>query len=111
MLITNTPQTLKWKVYRGDTSQFSMAALDSEQNPLDPTGWSFLGQIRKTVDSTLLATLGTAPGVGVVTITLNAADALKLFPSNVFDVQATKPDGTVWTMVQGQIVVEGDVSR
>jgi hypothetical protein len=111
MLISSIPQTLKWKVYRGDTSQFSLAALDSDSNPLDLTGWSFLGQVRKTIDSDVLASLSIDSGVGVVTITLEADDALKLFPSNVFDLQATKPDGTVWTLIQGHLAVEGDISR
>ena len=111
MLVSSVPDTMKWRIYRGDTARFSIAAFDDDGDPLDLTDWTFAGQVRKTYTSDVVANLGIDAGSGVLTVTVDADSSLILYPSNLFDIQATKPDGEVWTILQGQIVVEGDVTR
>lgn len=111
MIVQNVPQNMKWRTYRGDTASFSILVKDDAGLPEDLTGWTFAGQIRKTLEGLVIANLSIVAGVGVLTVTLEAEDSLILYPQNLFDIQATKPDTSVWTLIQGSIVVEGDVTR
>lgn len=111
MIVTYVPQSVKIRTYRGDSMTFSVLVKDDQGDPQDLTDWTFSSQIRKTLDSAVVAELSIDKGVGVLTVSLDPADSLLLYPTNVFDIEATKPNGDVWTILQGTIVVEGDVTR
>lgn len=112
MIVSNVPQAVKWRIYRGDTASFSILVNDEDGLPQDMTDWEFVAEVKESpTDDVALTSLTVVGGIGVATVTLPPANALLLQDANVYDIQATKPNGEVWTLLRGSIVVEGDVSR
>lgn len=114
------PARYLFALYRGDTRVWEHHFAEDDGTPVDISGWVFEGEYRLTADAaTVLASetcvVTDGPG-GVMTRTLPASEAAKLTPlaggTVAWDLQATKPDGTVRTWLTNPLVkVTEDVSR
>ena len=102
MIISNIPQEIKWKAYRGDTASFTIYINDDQDDPIDVTDWTWTA-LAVEEDGTEVS-LDVTPADGQVTVQI-------VWPLNdsVFDVQAVRPEGT-WTVIKGHILVEDDVT-
>jgi hypothetical protein len=110
----NYPLTL----YRGDTRvwQLRFRDDDDEATTSDLTGVTWLAQIRARDDDTVLASMSVddehaAEGELVLTLTASATSSLPVGSAQSWDLQATRPDGSVRTYLAGRVRVRGDVSR
>lgn len=87
-------------------------------SPIDLTGWTVKAQVRPVVeDSTVLYEWSTAAGNAS---TANSSVALTVAPTvssawtwynGVYDVELTSPDGTVYRIVEGDVVISREVTR
>lgn len=103
MIVSNVPERVEWHCYRGDTATLTVFINDDAGDPVDVTTWTWAAV---AVDEDGIETALTCiASVGAVTVTV-------VWPleSSTFDVQATKPDTTVWTPVRGRITVKDDVT-
>lgn len=57
-ILTKLPVKEPWEIYKGDTFEFEFQITDTDDNPIDITGWSAESEIRKEDDisSDILAT-------------------------------------------------------
>jgi len=107
-------QDVKWT--RGDTWQLRFTFLDTNDNPLDLTGSTWLVQAREGgPDGTLFGTFAvnsSQQASGYIDISLAATTTDDAVPGDVYwyDVQQTR-SGEVATPVNGKITVVADVSR
>lgn len=125
--LANSTVTFAGVSYTCKTAHTSGAAFDPTMwtadplavgAPIDITGWTFLAQYRVTTeDATVLATETIAltdPTHGIFTRTLSHAQSALITPPGpvAWDLQATKPDGTVKTyLFNDKVKLLGDVSR
>jgi hypothetical protein len=113
-------ETLDIEIYQGDTFRRTLTLLDSDDQPLDLTDYTFLGQIRRTVDSeVVLATFDTTivdAANGEVEIRLEA-DVTELLPVPStawawdFESQSNDASPVITTHYRGEVTVEKEVSR
>ena len=110
-IIDQLPPSIEWRVYSGDTARLTLFVRDADDNPIDLSGYSFEGQIRKTPNQEVAEFYlnVTAGSEGVVSIFIE--DTTSLYSQMYFDVQATSPEDVVNTILRGVIVKEQDVTR
>lgn len=114
-------------IEQGATFNLTATLKNSSNVVLDLTGWSFTGQIRsnyssETVLATFDCTLNSPATDGVVNITISDVDTAAIpvldatsynrkITRYVYDIEATKPDGTVVRLFQGEVDVSPEVTR
>lgn len=83
---------------------------DDQGKDIDLTEYSFLGQIRQDpADAEALQDLSIEVDGNVISVTVSETSSLPRM--SYFDIQATKPDTTISTILKGQIYTEDDISR
>jgi hypothetical protein len=109
-IISNVPATLEWRIYKGDTSTMTIVVQDDQGNDIDVTDYDFLGQIRQDpTDADELQDLAITADGNVISVTVSNTATLPRM--SYFDIQTTKPDTTVSTILKGYIYTEDDISR
>lgn len=109
-IISNVPATLEWRVYKGDTANMTILVKDDQGVDIDLDAYEIIGQIRQDpADETELQDLSITTSGNVISITIS--DTSTLPRMSYFDIQTTKPDTTVATLIKGYIYSEDDVSR
>jgi hypothetical protein len=111
------------RMYRGDTAEFRVTALDIDGNPLDITGASaWFTAKRTTSDDDLSAvfqktvgdgiTITDAPN-GIMLVRLAEADTASVTGREYleYDLQVKDTSDGVWTVARGSLLVEADVTR
>jgi hypothetical protein len=110
-IIDQIPPSVEWRVYRGDSSNFSILLYDSEDNAIDLTGYSVFAQARvKPTSESAIASLGVTVNENVIVLTIPNTSVLP--EQCYFDVEAL--DGVTGdnkTLVKGTIIREWDVTR
>jgi hypothetical protein len=109
------------KIKRGDTLSVGLILRDAiTEVPVDLTGCTYRAQVRQTKESTtviaeLTVTTVGAATAGRVNIGLDPEESSELpvvsTPRAVWDLEVTFPGGRVWTPVEGDVELSGDVSR
>ena len=104
------PPSIDWLVYRDDTTELTVVLTDSNDSPLDLTGWEFNGQVREyPTNEAIITTLYIVKNENTLTVYLDTTP-LPLF--SYFDIQGNKNStGQVSTILRGQIIVEEDVTK
>ena len=104
------PPSIEWRVYRNDNAAMTLVLVDSQDNPIDLTGWAFTGVVREyPTDVTELSDLSIVKNENVLTIGL---DTNNLTLISYFDIQGSyNEDEKISTVIRGQIIVEEDVTR
>lgn len=101
--------------FRGDTFPIRYVIKDSEDNPIDITGWSFLLTINSDSEPAD-ATNQVEQITGVLTDAANGEVAFT-FPSsiavgcNFYDIQSTDGSGNIRTHKKGEITIEQDITK
>lgn len=109
-IISNVPATLEWRIYKGDTANMTIIVEDDKGNDIDVTDYDFLGQIRQDpADAVALQDLAVTGAGNVIAIEIE--DTSTLPRMSYFDIQVTKPDTTISTILKGYIYTEDDISR
>ena len=107
------PGFKSFKVYRGDTFAFRMT-LEASTFPYDVTSHSFAGEIKERGKSAVVATFSFTiedANDGIVLVTLPATQSINLIAGRkyVYDIEMTN-SGVISTILQGPILVTGDVT-
>jgi hypothetical protein len=109
-IISNIPATLEWHVYKGDTTTMTIVVQDDQGTDIDLSTYEFLGQIRQEPsDEEALQDLAITSNTNVLTVAISETETLPRM--SYFDIQATKEDETVVTLLKGYIYTEDDISR
>ncbi len=107
------PGFKSFKVYRGDTFAFRMT-LGASEEAYDVTSHTFAGEIKERGKSAVVATLDFEiedDVEGIVLVTLTATESANLIAGRkyVYDIEMTN-GGVISTILQGPILVTGDVT-
>jgi hypothetical protein len=109
--VGNIPPQVLWTLVRGDSTAFRIYVTDETKTPLVITDWVIDLDIRR--GQNLIVSLFPAPRendvAGEFTVYLTPEESELLETGDIFDVQLTRGE-TVWTVVQGRIVVIEDVT-
>lgn len=129
--LDHLPIRVDFTCYRGDawTRLFHPIAvnrLTGETAPVDMTGWTGRMQVRDDVDGPIRVTASSANGrittgsqdngqgtEWQMMVHLDAGDTGGLPPGFIgrYDIELTRPDGSVTTWYYGVFRVEGDITR
>ena len=109
-VLNSQPDNLEWRVYRSDSTVMTLVLVDTNNEPLDLTGWEFSGQVRQfPSNSAVLDSMNIVKNEHVLTIGL---DTQNLDVMNFYDIEGINEDlGKVSTILRGTIYVEEDVTR
>lgn len=117
---TLSMETLDLEIYRGDTFVQELTILDSDDNPIDVTSYTFSSQVKRAASSEealaeFEVSIIDGPN-GIVQILLHPADTQDMpVPSTswVWDFEVATDDATpvVTTYFKGEVTVVGDVTR
>ncbi len=113
----NYPANVMWQVVRGDTATLKVEFLESDEKTLwDTSEWTYVAtaydKFGDVLDELTVSVEGdyiliTAPS----SVTENWGTKFGVVVADlIFDLEATLPDGTVWTPIVGSITVIGDVT-
>lgn len=100
--------------------------IDENGSPVDITGWTFRGQIRPTYSSSTLTVSFTIAitdalnGEALMSLTATQTALIPVNPATgyrkrvtnfAYDVEAVKPDGTVYRIAEGAAEVSPEVTK
>lgn len=119
-MIGDIPQ-VPLKIRRGDTFRKVLTIRSKVTKvAIDLTGWTFAAKVRQTHDAvtplvTFTVTIVDAVA-GKIQILIPSATTAALALTTgirlpVWDLEATKSDGDVWTMLEGKVTIAGDATR
>ena len=120
--------TLNLSIDQGSTFSRTLTITDAGGAPVDLTGQTFTGQIRKTAtDATIVATFTctllnqiTDPGKLTVVLPAAASSAIALRAQKLasrvaqdfaYDIERTFPSGTVERLLDGVVSISPEVTR
>jgi hypothetical protein len=112
--LSQLPAAINISAYRGDDLSFTLTVTDTNNNPVDVTGWTVLSQVRSKPDApdppmaTFTSTIATSVITLTLTHTVSAGLGVGLF---VWDCQLTDLTGKVHTIAAGTFSLTADVSR
>ena len=123
--IGSAPPQVAWTIVRGDSAAFKVYVTDDQKQPLNMPDWTIDMEVKRpnsltnagkiTDDATLILTLTPEQdpddAAGEFTVTLLPTESSQLETGDIFDIELTGIDGTVWTVAQGSLVVIEDVTN
>lgn len=123
--IGSAPPQLAWTVVRGDSAAFKVYVTDDSKTPLNMPDWTIDMEIKRptsaadagiiTDNATAVLTLVPAQdpddAAGEFTVRLLPTESSQLETGDIFDIELTGTDGTVWTVAQGSVTVVEDVTN
>lgn len=123
--IGSAPPQLAWTVVRGDSAAFKVYVTDDSKTPLNMPDWTIDMEIKRptsasdagiiTDNATAVLTLVPAQdpddAAGEFTVRLLPTESSQLETGDIFDIELTGSDGTVWTVAQGSVTVVEDVTN
>lgn len=102
-------------VDQGSSFESTIDITDSENNPVNLTGYTFRGQIRKTYASTTSVSFtitSSTPIGGSIKLVLSAAQTSGITAGRyLYDVEIISSTNTVTRVIEGQIEVTPRVTR
>ncbi len=99
--------------YRSDTWTHEVRFVDGDGDPVDVSAWSFASQVRRRTSSDLIVSFQvdvSAASNGVVAFFVPAPSTDIEAGRYRYDVERTL-GGVVQTVVEGLVVVSGDITR
>ena len=111
-LLDLTPPQLEWKIYKGDTSKFTILVLDEEGEALDISNYTFLSKLKNSA-AQLIVNLVVTKLNNAITIEVPVATTLTIANQRLyFDLQGTNnTTAEVTTFLNGTLFTEGDVTN
>jgi len=108
--INNVPAFLDWNVYQGDTARISVILRDESNEKMDLSDYSFEGQVRAEPKSTeVLQEITITKSDSLITLVI--PNTTNLPRKSYFDIQSEHTDGTITTILKGNVNKEDDVTR
>lgn len=102
-------------VDQGSSFESTIDITDSENNPVNLTGYTFRGQIRKTYASTTSVSFtitSISPASGIINLVLSATQTSGIKAGRyLYDVEIISSTNTVTRVIEGQIEVTPRVTR
>jgi hypothetical protein len=100
-------------IEQGSTFRRSIPVLDDTSAPLDLTGWSVRGQIRRSyADPTVAYDLDLTVASSNVELVIPAEDSSEwTWRHGVYDVELIDVDGNPTRLMQGSVTVSPEVTR
>ena len=106
-------------IYQGATFQRILTWKDEAGDPVDITNYTASMMARTSVDSdTPFLTLSTSgsgitlgDAAGTITLSLSANDSAALTENGVYDLELTDASGNVTRLLQGNLLVNKEVTR
>ena len=113
-------------IEQGATFMADIKIVDADDNPVDLTGTTFRGQVRKTASSDkiygVFSFTPTNLAQGMFTVILSAAEtsalpchssptAIRTITSFAYDIEAKYSDGSVERLLSGMLNVSPEVTR
>jgi len=107
------PQTLDFKVYRGDSLDVMLRLKDAARKPIDLSGFVPLMQLKDTLNSVAATPEITLNYLDTGTLRIYLADTSLLLVNTVYsyDLQLTDSTGQKRTILAGTVTVTADVSQ
>jgi len=99
--------------YRSDTWTHEVRFVDVDDNPVDVSAWSFASQVRRRTSSDLIVSFqvdSSLASTGTIVFTVQAPLTDIEAGRYRYDVERTQGN-VVQTVVQGGVVVSGDITR
>lgn len=104
--------------FRGDSFDIFMTFRDTDDDPIDITGWTLFFTVKVAMNDTDAdaviseeVTSHLSPTGGQTKISVTAAQTSTLLGDYYYDVQYKKPDGTIKTVLKGLIGFTKDVTQ
>lgn len=117
MVISNFDQN-NLTSFRGDDLGIKLAFMDTDDVPIDITGWNIFFTIKRTKDDRdALAVVRVDedaipnPTLGEVLLVVPNTVTINLHGSNWYDIQIKKADDTIQTVTSGNIEFKKDVTQ
>lgn len=108
-VLNDLPGAIEWRVYKGDTANFSMFVRDENDDPIDMSSYVVTGNIRQNPnDAAAEQVLSIVVSEDLLDITI--PDTTILNKVSYFDIQTAK-DGVIKTILFGRIIADTDVTR
>jgi len=111
-------QENNYTVYRGDTFSTQLVFTDTDDVPIDITGWTIFFTIKKNRTDTdaqaiISKTITSIPNptLGIYTLVVTAAELNSLLGVYYYDFQIKLLDGKIYTLTSGTFTLEIDVTR
>lgn len=102
-------------VDQGSSFESTIDITDTENNPVNLTGYTFIGQIRKTYASTTFVSFtitSVNPTSGSIKLVLSAEQTSEIKAGRyLYDVEIISSTNTVTRVIEGQIEVTPRVTR
>mgnify|MGYP001813682803 CR=1 FL=1 len=107
-------------IRRGDTVTLPLTFTDSNDNPIDITGWKVYFTVKKRDDEAVDdsealivkdVTVHTDPTGGITEIALTAEDTNVLPGNHLYDIQYKTATSDIKTVTSGNALVKKDVTR
>ena len=119
MSCTSTVVALDLCVYAGDSYSFSILWQDSEENPIDLTGYTARMQARASAqapdppsfEKTHLDGIVLGGAAGTIEVMLDPFDTDQVILKQLYDLEVTSPTGYVTTLVAGAYLVTKDITK
>lgn len=106
-------QVYNLKHVKGDTFLRTMRFVDSDQNPIDITGWTVFFTAKDVAteadaaaEVTKTVTAHTNAALGQTQILIAASDMAILAGEYFYDIQIKKADGTIYTILRGLLIID-----
>jgi len=99
--------------YRSDTWTHEVRFVDGDDNPINVSAWTFASQVRRRVSSDIIVSFNadvSAAATGVIVFSVGAPVADVEAGKYRYDVERSL-NGVVQTVVEGLVVVSGDITR
>ena len=108
-VINNQPPKFEWRVYRNDSANLTVAALDDAGKPFDLSIYELTGMVREDPNSVdPISTLGITVQDNIITVSL---DTTSLPTISYFDIQSVNTETfKTTTILYGTIFLEEDIT-
>jgi hypothetical protein len=108
-IVNAQPPKFEWRVYRNDSANLTVAALDDEGKPFDLSLYELTGMVREDPNSEdPISTLEITVQDNIITVSL---DTTTLPTISYFDIQSFSLDnGNTKTILYGTIFLEEDIT-
>jgi hypothetical protein len=111
-------QDTNYQVYRGDTFSVKLEFTDTNNVPVDITGWTIFFTVKrlktdvdaKAVISKTITDIP-SPTLGIYTLTVLASELNTFEGAYYYDFQIKLLDGKIYTVTSGSITFVADVTR
>ena len=108
-IVNDQPPKFEWRVYRNDTSNLTIAALDDQGQPYDLSDYVLTGKVREYPTSTEVVTnLTITVQDNIITVSLDTSElpTISYFDIESFEVNTQKKK----TIIYGTIFLEEDIT-